>query len=101
MVRFDYTGIIALSPATAAIFAEKEDAKTTDYGDACELALFVAVVARTNAADLLVVVTHCKFETGNEELKALESHVYVASGRFILEPGKPLTVEYKISQVTA
>lgn len=48
-----------------------------------------------------VVVTHVKFETGSDELRALEQKIYVASGRFIIEEGKPLVVEYKISQVTA
>jgi hypothetical protein len=41
------------------------------------------------------------FETGSEELRAMGEKVYVASGRFIIEPGKHLTVEYKICQVTA
>jgi hypothetical protein len=39
------------------------------------------------------------FETGSEELKALEQKIYVGSGRFIVEAGKPLIVEYKISEV--
>ena len=50
---------------------------------------------------IIVVVTHVTFETGSEELRAMGEKVYVASGRFIVEPGKNLTVEYKISQVTA
>lgn len=33
-------------------------------------------------------VTHVLFETGSEELKNLESKVFVASGRFVLDPGK-------------
>jgi Protein of unknown function (DUF3237) len=48
-----------------------------------------------------VTVTNVKFETGSNELRALEQKVYVASGRFVVEEGKPLVVEYKISQVTA
>lgn len=44
--------------------------------------------------------THVKFETGHPELKALEDKVFVGSGRFILEAGKPVTVEYKISEVS-
>jgi len=39
------------------------------------------------------------FETGSDELRALEHHVYVAAGRFIMESGKPIVVEYKISEV--
>lgn len=54
------------------------------------------------AAMLIVdIVTHVTFETGSEELRAIGEKVYVASGRFIVEPGKHLTVEYKICQVTA
>ncbi len=45
------------------------------------------------------LVTHVKFETGSEELRLLEQKVYVASGRFVVEEGKPLLVEYMISQV--
>jgi hypothetical protein len=45
-------------------------------------------------------VTHCKFETGSEALRALETKIYVSSGRFIVEPGKTPAVEYKISEVT-
>lgn len=46
-------------------------------------------------------VTHVLFETGSEELKAIEGKIYVASGRFVLEEGKPLVVQYKISEVAA
>jgi hypothetical protein len=41
------------------------------------------------------------FQTGSEELKAIEEKVYVGSGRFILEAGKPVIVEYKVSEVSA
>ena len=45
-------------------------------------------------------VTHVSFETGEESLKDIEHKVYVGSGRFILEEGKPVVVEYKISEVS-
>ena len=48
---------------------------------------------------ILVIVTHVLFETGSEELRALEEKVYVGSGRFIVEAGKALVVEYLISEV--
>jgi hypothetical protein len=41
------------------------------------------------------------FETGSDELRAIEQKVYVGSGRFIVETGKATVVEYKISEVTA
>lgn len=44
---------------------------------------------------------HVEFETGTESLAALQEKVYVGSGRFILEPGKPVIVEYKVSEVAA
>jgi hypothetical protein len=42
-------------------------------------------------------VTHVLFETGSDELKLMEQKVYVASGRFIVEAGKPPVVEYVYS----
>jgi hypothetical protein len=36
LIKFDYDGIIAMSPAIQAIFSGREDAKTTDFGDAGE-----------------------------------------------------------------
>lgn len=50
---------------------------------------------------ILCEVTHVLFETGSEELKAIEGKIFVASGRFVLEEGKPLVVQYKISEVAA
>jgi len=47
------------------------------------------------------VVSHITFETGSDELRAIEEKLYVGSGRFIVEPGKPTVVEYNISEVVA
>lgn len=47
------------------------------------------------------IVTQIQIETGSEKLKALETKLFVAAGRFILEVGMPTTVEYKISEVSA
>ena len=47
------------------------------------------------------IVTHVSFETGSDALKEIEEKVYVSAGRFILEEGKPVMVEYKISEVAA
>ena len=44
-------------------------------------------------------VIEMKFETGDEKLKALELGVFVGAGRFVVEQGKPVTVEYKISKM--
>jgi hypothetical protein len=47
------------------------------------------------------VVIVVEFEAGGKELAVLEEKVYVGAGRFIIEPGKPVVVEYKISEVSA
>ena len=39
------------------------------------------------------------FETGDEKLKKLEERMFVGAGRFVVDEGKPATVEYRISQV--
>lgn len=46
-------------------------------------------------------VTQVSFGCDNEALKAMSEKVYVGSGRFILQEGKPVIVEYKISEVAA
>lgn len=46
-----------------------------------------------------IAVTHLTFETGSEKYKELETSVYVATGRFIIEKDKPVVVEYKVSRV--
>lgn len=78
LVRLNYTGTIDMASTNGKVLRGDADAATTDFGG-----IFSQVV----------------FETGAPELKALEGKVYVGSGRFILEPGKPVVVEYKISEV--
>lgn len=48
---------------------------------------------------IAVVVIEIKFETGDEKLKDLELGVFVGAGRFLVEKGKPIVVEYKVSKV--
>ena len=43
-------------------------------------------------------VIEMKFETGDEKLKDLEIGVFVGAGRFVVEKGKPVVVEYKLSK---
>ena len=43
-------------------------------------------------------VIEMKFETGDEKLKDLETGVFVGAGRFVVEKGKPVVVEYKVSK---
>ena len=35
MIHLNYTGVIAITPDLAAILGGKEDAKSTEFGDAC------------------------------------------------------------------
>jgi len=39
MIKFDYSGIIELTPPTGAVLAGVEGAKTTDFGDASKFFL--------------------------------------------------------------
>ncbi|WYZ34633.1 hypothetical protein EsH8_I_000909 [Colletotrichum jinshuiense] len=79
-IRFDYTGTIDVSGPAGAVLKGLPGAKTTEFGDA---------------------FTQAKFETGHEALKDIQNKVYVGSGRFIVQEGKPVIVEYKISEVAA
>ncbi|SPQ18139.1 11973d1d-9e32-4cfa-ab6a-bc70fd2a408b [Thermothielavioides terrestris] len=81
LVRFRYTGKIStLGAAGRVLRGEAQAPETTPFGEAFSVV---------------------EFETGSEALAALHEKVYVGSGRFILEPGKPVTVEYKVSEVSA
>ncbi|KAF4637444.1 hypothetical protein G7Y89_g650 [Cudoniella acicularis] len=79
-IAYKYSGIITLSPAIGDVLSGAPGAETTGFGN---------------------VVTHVLFETGSDELRAIEQKIYVASGRFIVESGKDVVVEYKISEVSA
>lgn len=77
-ISYTYKGIIEMNPEGAEFFAGSPNAKTTDYGSS---------------------FSHVNFETGAGHLKALETSLFVGSARFLIEPGKPPTVETKISRV--
>ncbi|CAK7242855.1 MAG: hypothetical protein STHCBS139747_004358 [Sporothrix thermara] len=77
--NYIYTGIIELDGAIGKVLTGAADAKTTEQGNA---------------------FTHVSFESGHPSLKTLENRLYVAAGRFVLEEGQPVIVEYKISEVT-
>lgn len=61
----------------------------------------IAGKRKQNCADGKCLVSIVEFEVGSKELAALEEKVYVGSGRFVIEPGKPTIVEYKVSEVAA
>ena len=59
----------------------------------------LAASSSTEPSDLTVADIEMKFETGDERFKDLETSVFVGAGRFLVEQGKPVTVEYKLSKV--
>jgi hypothetical protein len=78
LIRYNYTGTITLAGPAGKVLRGDADAKTTGFGEA-----FTQVV----------------FETGTAELREIEYKTYVASGRFIINAGESVVVEYKISEV--
>jgi hypothetical protein len=36
LLTYKYSGVVTVTPGVAAVFAGTEDAKTTEFGDACE-----------------------------------------------------------------
>ncbi|KAL1879934.1 hypothetical protein VTK73DRAFT_6630 [Phialemonium thermophilum] len=79
-IRFNYTGTVDMSSSAGKVLRNDPDAQSTDYGD---------------------IFSHVSFETGSPELIQLEEKVFVGAGHFILEPGQPLIVEYKIAEVVS
>lgn len=77
-LRYNYTGTADLSSPAGKVLRGDADAATTDFGG---------------------IFAQAKFETGVPELKELENKTFVGSGRFILEEGKGVVVEYKVSEV--
>jgi hypothetical protein len=94
VISFKYSGILNLTSGVVAVFEGNPDAVTTNFGDACESCFYC------EWKWLITIVTHVLLETGSEYLRTLEQKVYVGSGRFIIEAGKPPTVEYLISEVS-
>ena len=48
---------------------------------------------------IITPVIEMRFETGDERLKSLETMSFVGAGRFVVQQGKPVVVEYKLSRV--
>ncbi|EAW07702.1 DUF3237 domain-containing protein [Aspergillus clavatus NRRL 1] len=73
-----YTGVVTLGPAEKAVFEGTAKDGATPFGNS---------------------FTHFTFETGDDRYKELENRVFVGQGRFVVETGKPVVVEYRVSQV--
>ncbi|PKY08707.1 hypothetical protein P168DRAFT_323784 [Aspergillus campestris IBT 28561] len=78
LLYLNYTGVITLGPAEAAVFGGTAADGSTPFGNS---------------------FTHFTFETGDERYKELENRVFVGQGRFNVEKGKPIVVEYRVGQV--
>ncbi|KAK2768936.1 hypothetical protein CKAH01_00543 [Colletotrichum kahawae] len=98
VIRFDYTGTIDISGPAGRVLKDLPGAGTTEFGDACEFSMLFSSGGQAKPGH---AVTSAKFESGHEALRELQNKVYVGSGRFVLEEGKPIVVEYKISEVVA
>ncbi|RQM05743.1 hypothetical protein DH86_00004122, partial [Scytalidium sp. 3C] len=72
-LSYGYTGIITMNEAIMKVFSGAPDAKTTEFGN---------------------IAAHVYLESGDSRLQGLEGKVFVGSGRFVVEPGKPTVVEY-------
>ncbi|PMD32046.1 hypothetical protein L207DRAFT_572344 [Hyaloscypha variabilis F] len=78
MIHLSYNALLRMTDEIKNIFMAHKDAKSTSFGD---------------------VYAHFKFQTGTPKLKALEENLFVGSGRFVLEEGKDLAVEYNIGRI--
>ncbi|KAH6634344.1 hypothetical protein B0J18DRAFT_453120 [Chaetomium sp. MPI-SDFR-AT-0129] len=79
LVRFGYKGKIATGGEAGKVLRGEAGLGETPFGEA---------------------FTVVEFEAGTGALAVLEEKVYVGSGRFVIEAGKPVIVEYLVSEVT-
>lgn len=99
-----YQGVVDITPEVQRVLEGSPDAKTTDFGGSCKLTmikklLYHNISRSTRLTERNNAVVEMRFETGDDELKELELGVFVAAGRFRVETGKPVVVEYKVSRV--
>ena len=104
MIYLNYTGVVDITPELGAILQQKPDAKTTEFGNSCRFSspdYLVRVMSILRRLCFLIIrlVIEMRFETGDEKLKSLENMSFVGAGRFKVEQGKPVVVEYKLSRV--
>lgn len=104
---------MGITPELGLILSGSPDAKSTEFGDSCKLLPATPAICRRRfwrtstkfpcqRPSLLTSFTQViemRFETGEEKLKSLETGVFVGAGRFVVEEGKPVVVEYKLSKV--
>ena len=106
LVRFSYNGIVAMAGDEGKVIRGDNNASTTGFGNACEFAPFESCsdhsfVVLGGSTLTYKTVVQIRFETEDPSLQAIEDKMYVGSGRFIVEDGEPVVVEYKISEVAS
>lgn len=100
----NYQGVVDITPELKLVLDGSPDAKTTDFGGSCkcddDFRIYCHRKGRSNRLiERIVAVVEMHFETGDDKLKELELGVFVGAGRFLVETGKPVVVEYKVSRV--
>ena len=101
----NYQGVVDITPELKLVLEGSPDAKTTDIGGSCKCAddFKIDCYCKGRSKRLIeriFAVVEMHFETGDDKLKELELGVFVGAGRFRVEIGKPVVVEYKVSRVS-
>ncbi|KAL3438162.1 hypothetical protein BDV09DRAFT_161012 [Aspergillus tetrazonus] len=78
LIYVNYTGVVTLSEAEQKVLSGTAEEGSTPFGNS---------------------FTHLTVETGHERYKDLENRVFVGKGRFNVQKGKPVVVEYRVAQV--
>lgn len=92
----NYTGIVTLGPAEVAVFSGTAEDGVTPFGNSFTHFTFEV---RTHRGYITFPQGLTELQTGDERYKEFENRVFVGQGRFRIEKGKPIVVEYKVSQV--
>ena len=112
LVYLSYSGVVDITPELGLILGGSPDAKTTAFGNSCRPRALASPFCQMHPyvycllpsfhfqpnSMIANLVIEMKFETGDEKLKGLETGVFLGAGRFVVEQGKPVVVEYKISK---
>ncbi|KAL4936177.1 hypothetical protein BDV06DRAFT_205518 [Aspergillus oleicola] len=78
LIYVNYTGVITLGEVERKALSGQAEDGSTPFGNS---------------------FTHLTFESGHERYKDLENGVFVSKGRFNVQQGKPIVVEYRVGQV--
>lgn len=96
LLYMNYTGVVTMGPAEQAVFSGNAEDGATPFGNSFTHFTFEA---RSHPAYYLTFQNLTGLQTGDERYKEFENRVFVGQGRFRVEKGKPVVVEYKVSQV--